>query len=77
MSYLILGVEGVEKVYSVTGEYDLIITVRAGATSEFHSMIKEIRNLNGILSTKSFLVMQEFEKKVAKSNEIGEKPEEI
>ena len=63
LSCMILEVPGVEKVYSVVGEFDLITMVRASASSELQSILKDIRQLNGIMSTISFLVMQEFEKR--------------
>lgn len=62
LSYLILEVPGVENVYQVTGEYDLFAVVRASTSSELSILIKDIRQLNGVQSTTSFLVLQEFEK---------------
>ncbi|WP_342642114.1 Lrp/AsnC family transcriptional regulator [Rhodoligotrophos ferricapiens] len=47
----------VERVYSMTGPYDLIIELTLGSTAELHSfLLDELKSLDGITDTESFMI---------------------
>jgi len=55
----ILNINGVERVFEVTGEYDLIVFVRSTSTRDLNRVIDEIRVKNGVVTTISFFILQE------------------
>jgi len=56
----ILKLKDVEKVYEVTGEYDLVVLVRSYSTQELNRVIDSIRAMEGVVTTLSILILQEY-----------------
>ena len=51
--------EGVERVYEVSGDEDLIVIVEVAKTEELNATVDRIRRMDSTLSTRTLLVMKE------------------
>jgi DNA-binding Lrp family transcriptional regulator len=51
--------EGVERVYEVSGDEDLIAVVEVAKTEELNATVDRIRRMDSTLSTRTLLVMKE------------------
>ena len=51
-------IEGVDIVYEVTGEYDIIAVVRATGVEVVNKFIDEIRSMPGVVSTYTMIVLR-------------------
>jgi DNA-binding Lrp family transcriptional regulator len=49
---------GVEHIYEVTGEYDIIIVLNASNMSGINELIEEIRKINGVVKTNTIIVLK-------------------
>ncbi|MDO8537811.1 MAG: Lrp/AsnC family transcriptional regulator [archaeon] len=58
----ILNIHGVERISETSGEFDMIISVFADSTQKLNKAIDSIRTVNGVISTNSYLILQEHEK---------------
>ena len=59
----VLNLEAVDKVYQVTGDYDVIASVRVKDIEELHSLIMtELRTMPEIQNTSTTIVLKEFRK---------------
>lgn len=58
----LLKIPDVEDVFEVTGEFDIIVIVRAKTSSNLHSSIKAIRMVPGVMDTHSYLALGEHSK---------------
>jgi DNA-binding Lrp family transcriptional regulator len=55
--------EAVEKVYQITGDYDIIASVRVSDIEELHSLIMtQLRTMPEIQNTSTTIVLKEFRK---------------
>jgi len=51
-------IPGVDTVYEVTGEYDIIVVARASGIDMINKFIDEIRSIPGVVSTYSMIVLK-------------------
>lgn len=54
----IMKIAGVDYVYEVTGEYDIIVVVRASGVEMINRFIDEIRSIPGVVSTYTMIVLR-------------------
>ncbi len=57
----ILEKDDVEKIYEVTGEYDLVVLVRTTSIQSLNEIIDYIRAESGVVTTLSSLILQEYD----------------
>lgn len=55
----IMKMRGVEFVYEVSGEEDIVAIVDVNSTLELNNIVEEIRRLDNVASTKTRLIMRE------------------
>ncbi len=60
VSGAIAGWEGVERVFEVTGEHDIIALVDVNSASELNDIVDRIRQFKETQSTRSRLILREF-----------------
>ena len=59
----VLNIECVDKVYQITGDYDIIASVRVRDIEELHSLIMtQLRTMPEIQNTSTTIVLKEFRK---------------
>lgn len=58
----LLKIHDIEDVFEVTGEFDIIVIVRAKTSSNLHNSIKAIRMISGVMDTHSYLALGEHSK---------------
>ena len=59
----VLNLEAVDKVYQITGDYDIIASVRVKNIEELHSLIMtQLRTMPEIQNTSTTIVLKEFRK---------------
>ena len=46
------------KIYELSGRYDLIVKLDGSSTSEINSLVDEIRAVNGVENTETFMVLE-------------------
>jgi Lrp/AsnC family transcriptional regulator of lysine biosynthesis len=51
-------VKGVETVYETSGEWDVILRVSCGSAEEFNNVIEKIRAVQGVVETRSLVVLK-------------------
>jgi len=51
-------IAGVDYVYEVTGEYDIIVVARASGVDMINKFIDEIRSIPGVVSTYTMVVLR-------------------
>lgn len=51
---------GVDAVYEVSGDYDIVIVAQANHTGELNAIIERIRQLPNVQSTRSRLILKEL-----------------
>ncbi len=49
---------GIEKTYEVSGDYDIICFIQSGQMSEIDKLVEKIRKVNGVVDTKTFMVLK-------------------
>uniref|UniRef100_A0A7C5UUP2 Lrp/AsnC family transcriptional regulator n=2 Tax=Ignisphaera aggregans TaxID=334771 RepID=A0A7C5UUP2_9CREN len=54
----IMKIAGVDYVYEVTGEYDIIVVARASGVDMINKFIDEIRSIPGVVSTYTMVVLR-------------------
>lgn len=54
----VLALPGVEKIYEVTGEYDIVTVVSSPSIEELNHTIEEIRVINGVVKTNTIIVLR-------------------
>ena len=54
----VLALPGVEKIYEVTGEYDVVTVVSSPSIEELNHTIEEIRVINGVVKTNTIIVLR-------------------
>lgn len=54
----IMKIAGVDCVYEVTGEYDIIVIARASGVDMVNKFIDEIRSIPGVVSTYTMIVLR-------------------
>ena len=54
----IMKIAGVDYVYEVTGEYDIIVIARASGVDMVNRFIDEIRSIPGVVSTYTMIVLR-------------------
>jgi len=58
ISRRIVKINGVEMVYEVTGDYDILVIVRGKNINMINKSIDEIRSINGVYGTNSMIVLR-------------------
>jgi Lrp/AsnC family transcriptional regulator of lysine biosynthesis len=54
----IMKIAGVDYIYEVTGEYDIIVVARASGVDMINKFIDEIRSIPGVVSTYTMVVLR-------------------
>ncbi len=57
----IRAIKGVDKVYEISGDYDIEISLIAESTIELNDILERIREVEGVLATETRLVLRKFE----------------
>ncbi|MEM2904138.1 MAG: Lrp/AsnC family transcriptional regulator [Candidatus Bathyarchaeia archaeon] len=57
----IRGVEGVESVYEVTGQYDIAVILSGGTVADLNKTIDEIRRIPGVVGTNTLISLRIWE----------------
>lgn len=60
ISKKILELEHVEAVYEVTGDYDILVTVRGETIEDVNKSIDYIRSIPGVAGTNSMIVLRQW-----------------
>lgn len=60
ISKKILELEHVEAVYEVTGDYDILVTVRGETIDDVNKSIDYIRSIPGVAGTNSMIVLRQW-----------------
>lgn len=59
----VLNLEAVDKVYQITGDYDIVASVRVNDIEDLHSLIMtQLRTMPEIRNTSTTIVLKEFRK---------------
>jgi len=53
----ILKIGGVERVYELTGDFDVLIFARSGSVTELNRIVEAIRAAQGVISSTTYLVL--------------------
>ncbi len=56
----ILRYKSVERIYEVTGEYDIIVVARARSSIEMNNLIEFIRSVEGVVATYTMVVLRAY-----------------
>ena len=60
VSRRIMGNSMVDRVYEVTGEYDIVVMARARSTDDLNNIIDYIRSIEGVTSTYTMIVLRSY-----------------
>jgi Lrp/AsnC family transcriptional regulator for asnA, asnC and gidA len=52
--------DGVERVFEVTGEHDIVVIVDVASTGELNDIVERIRQFKEVQSTRSRLILREY-----------------
>ncbi len=55
----IKSLEGVERVYEITGQYDIAAFIRGGSIVEVNSTIDNIRSLKNVVNTNTIIILRD------------------
>ncbi len=58
VSQKLVSIDGVEWVYEVTGEYDILVALAARSVSDINKYIDSIRAIEGVASTNTMIVLR-------------------
>jgi DNA-binding Lrp family transcriptional regulator len=58
ISNLIKNLSGVERIYEVTGEYDVVVVVSSSNIEGVNKCIEDMRGIEGIVKTNTMIVLQ-------------------
>ncbi len=53
-------IKGVEKVYEITGQYDIAVLISAPSIAEVNKVIDDIRKANGVINTNTVIILREL-----------------
>ncbi|MGC8568807.1 MAG: winged helix-turn-helix transcriptional regulator [Nitrososphaeria archaeon] len=53
-------IKGVEKVYEITGQYDIAVLISAPSIAEVNKVIDDIRKSNGVVNTNTVIILREL-----------------
>ncbi|MFP3304024.1 MAG: Lrp/AsnC family transcriptional regulator [Nitrososphaeria archaeon] len=53
-------IKGVEKVYEITGQYDIAVLISAPSIAEVNKVIDEIRKADGVINTNTVIILREL-----------------
>ncbi len=56
----IMKIKGVEKVYEITGNYDIAVLISAPTIAEVNQVIDEIRKKDGVINTNTVIILREL-----------------
>ncbi len=56
----IRGIPGVETLYEVTGEYDIVVVISGMSVAEVNECIEKIRRVEGIMKTNTMIVLRSW-----------------
>ncbi len=57
---MISKIKGVEKVYEITGQYDIAVLISAPSIAEVNKVIDDIRKTNGVINTNTVIILREL-----------------
>ncbi|MEM3941333.1 MAG: Lrp/AsnC ligand binding domain-containing protein, partial [Candidatus Bathyarchaeia archaeon] len=50
----------IEKVYEITGEYDIAVIISATGISEVNECVERIRKIDGVINTNTMIVLKSW-----------------
>ncbi len=53
-------IKGVEKVYEITGQYDIAVLISAPSIAEVNKVIDDIRKADGVINTNTVIILREL-----------------
>ncbi|MEM0097919.1 MAG: Lrp/AsnC ligand binding domain-containing protein, partial [Conexivisphaerales archaeon] len=53
-------INGVEKVYEITGQYDIAVLMSGPNIAEVNKVIDEIRKTDGVINTNTVIILREL-----------------
>jgi len=56
----IIKIKGVEKVYEITGQYDIAVLISGPNIAEVNKIIDEIRKVDGVINTNTVIILREL-----------------
>jgi Lrp/AsnC family transcriptional regulator for asnA, asnC and gidA len=60
VSEKIRGISGVETLYEVTGEYDIVAVISGMSVAEVNECIEKIRRVDGIMKTNTMIILRSW-----------------
>lgn len=60
VSAKIKNIPGVQKVYEITGQYDVAVLIAGSNIAEINKCIDEIRKINGVATTNTIIILREI-----------------
>ncbi|KON27357.1 2-isopropylmalate synthase [miscellaneous Crenarchaeota group archaeon SMTZ-80] len=57
----IRAIKGVDRIYEISGDYDIEISLNANSTIELNDVLERIREVDGVIATETRLVLRKFE----------------
>jgi len=60
VSTVLKSIPGIESVYEVTGEYDIVVIISAGTIAEVNECVEKIRKVEGVLDTNTMIVLRKW-----------------
>ncbi|MEB3780237.1 MAG: Lrp/AsnC family transcriptional regulator [Desulfurococcales archaeon] len=60
VSRAIIRYRHVDKVYEITGEYDILVVVRASSILDINNIIDYIRSIKGVVGTQTSIVLRSY-----------------
>ncbi len=60
VSKAIIRYRHVDKVYEITGEYDILVVVRASSILDINNIIDYIRSIKGVVGTQTSIVLRSY-----------------
>ena len=60
ISSKIRSIKGVELIYEVTGEYDVVALIRGSSINEINTYIDQVRSIAGVASTYTMIVLRKI-----------------
>jgi len=60
ISAVLRGISGIQKVYEVTGEYDVAVVISSSGIAEVNECVEKIRKIDGILDTNTMIVLRSW-----------------
>ena len=61
MARKLRAIKGVKKVYEISGNYDVEISLSVKSTVELNDTLEHIREIDGVVATETRLILKKFD----------------